>query len=642
MSKSSIRNKIRKALTHRSAKQGIAIALAFMLTGGFWLYDQHKVEAARAHQPAPVTMADQIRQNDSAWADDQQPFSRFTADIHAGNISEAISGPKSLYVSLKDGSKYVVTDNYGFVTRQTYDTVAQETMNPFRFSEMKPRTMDDLSTTSVLSLLMQFFVLLIIFVMALPMLGGVFFKRKHKGPKPSPVTFADVIGCSEAKHALLDITKAFSHPDTFEAVGARPSRGVLLAGPPGTGKTQLAKALATECGVNFMEVTGSDFSSPFMGMGIMKVKSLFRQARKKAPVIIFVDEIDGIGKRQSDPRLGEAEGNRIINQFLTELDGFGTRDGILLIGATNLAESLDPALRREGRFDRTITIHLPSTVERKGLLDLYLKKLPNVAPIDLDRLAGTTMGLTPAAIASIVNQAAIRAAREELSLVEERHMVDAIETQRIGEAPIGSSPFSTAERKRIAIHETGHAAVAALRSIGRVDKVTILPRGQALGVTLVIPTEDKRLHLKSELRDRIMMLLAGRVAEQLFLDETSSGAAQDLQEATKLAVQMVGAFGMGPRSELASVTALQEMGLGVDAKDTISEVNALLSELEKECIGILSSRRAELETIVDALLSDETISGTVVLQALGLSNEPANQSTGETYDKAAYAHTSVA
>lgn len=640
MSKAAIRARIRKALTHRYAKQQIGTVIALCITGGIWLFDQHSIETAQASHTAPVTMLDQVRQNDGPWTNDQQPFSRFTADVHSGAISEAISGPKSLYVTLRDGAKYAITDNYGFVTRQAYDTVSQEKEHPFRFSEMKPGSLDELTTTSVLSLLMQFLVLVLIFAMALPMLGGVFFKRKLKGPKPKPVTFADVIGCAEAKNALLDITKAFSQPETFEAVGARPPRGVLLDGPPGTGKTQLAKALASECGIHFMEVTGSDFSSPFMGMGILKVKSLFRQARRKAPVIVFVDEIDGIGKRQSDPRMGEAEGNRIVNQFLTELDGFGAREGVLLIGATNFADSLDPALRREGRFDRTISIQLPTTKDRRDLLELYLGKLPNVDTIDLDRLAGTTMGLTPAAIASIINQAAIFAARAGMKRVEEHHVVEAIETQRIGEAPSSVVPFNAADRKRIAIHEAGHAAIAALKGIGHVDKVSILPRGQALGITLVIPTDDKRLHLESELQDRIMMLLAGRVAERLFLNQTSSGAAQDLQEATKLAVQMVGAFGMGPSAELASVAVLREMGLEVDARFTVAEVNSLLRAIEKECEDLLSSRRSELECIIDALLTDETISGTVVLNALGLSSMPSMQNIG-TYDQVAYVETGV-
>ena len=282
---------------------------------------------------------------------------------------------------------------------------------------------------------------------------------------------------------------------------------------------------------------------------------------------------------------------------------------MLVLGATNFADSLDPALRREGRFDRTIAVPLPSLEDRRALFELYAGKLPCEGELDLAALSRGTVGLTPAAIAYISNHAALLAARENASAVTMAHFVEAIETCRIGEQPVGVTPLGSAERTRIAVHEAGHALVAAVLNVGRVEKVTLLPRGQALGVTLITPTEDKRLHLKSELEGRIQMLLAGRCAEQLYFNEVSSGAAQDLQEASKLALSMVASLGMGPSGSLLSLQALRDAGIEFDAAPSIAAA-------DQRCLALITELKPALDDITDQLLRDETIPGSAVAEAI--------------------------
>mgnify|MGYP001316322630 CR=1 FL=1 len=629
MAKSPFIQRIRTRLRNRYWQSAVGIGATLLLASGMWL--------ARSESPvsANPTMAEQLQRDDSAWRAQPARFSSFVDDVRADQVAEAISGNGELYVTLKDGSRYAVYDGVGYAARQAYQFVAGGTAPTFQYSELKES--DAISAGYAIDMTMRLLVIGLLLSVAWPMVSGrvmgLLRRRKH-----TPTTFDDVVGCGEAKQALLDIAMAQKHPERFTALGARPPRGVLLTGSPGTGKTHLAKALATECGVNFIAATGSDFSSMFYGVGIMKVRSLFRQARRQAPCIIFIDEIDGIGRRAAEPRMGESEQNRIVNQFLTEMDGFNAAHGVLVIGATNLAESLDPALRREGRFDRTIAVPLPTLDDRKALLRLYLSKLKQVAHMDIDRLASSCMGLTPAAIAALVNQAAIFAARENASSIEEHHLVNAIETQRIGEKPMGVSPFTEQERRCIAVHEAGHALAAAQLKIGKLDKVTILPRGQALGVTLVIPTEDKRLHRKSELQNRIVMLLAGRAAEKLYFNEVSSGASADLQEATRIALSMVSALGMGPHSDLATLSVMRDAGIEVDPTPTLVQVNALLREQEAICDALLLEHRIAMDTVIARLLESETVDGTEVYDALGVSALRNSRHEPERLERAAYSN----
>lgn len=632
MSRSGSKPRARSLKRNRYWQSAVGIACTFLIAGGTWLYAEH---SAPAQANAATAMAEQIQRDDQAWTAHDSRFSNFVDDLRAGHVAEAVSGNEHLYVTLKDGARYAIVDQLGLAARQTYDFVAKDSTPRFQFSELKEKASAAFSAGYAIDMAMRLLIIGVVLSVAWPMAWG-FITSHLKRRKKTRITFDDVIGCGEAKQALLDIAAAQRHPERFSALGARPPRGVLLTGLPGTGKTHLAKALAQECGVNFIAATGSDFSSMFYGVGIIKVRNLFRQARRKAPCIVLIDEIDGIGKRASEPRMGETEQNRIVNQFLTEMDGFNGADGVLVIGATNLAESLDPALRREGRFDRTIAVPLPTLEDRKGLINLYLKKLKNVAPMDIERLAGTCMGLTPAAIASLVNQAAIFAAREHASSIEERHVVNAIETNRIGEQPSGVTPFTAQERLCIAVHEAGHALTAARLKIGKVDKVTILPRGQALGVTLVIPTEDKRLHRKSELENRIVMLLAGRAAEKMYFNEVSSGASMDLQEATKIALSMVSGLGMGPNRHLATLSVLRDAGIEVEPGQTLEQVNQLLLEQEAVCDALLEEHRDAMDFIVDRLLMEETIDGVEVYGALGMNVRALHAHDSQELEQAAY------
>jgi len=620
MSKVGIKARATAILRSRMTKIIFFVTLQVALLAGLWVYKHHLAEVG-AEGGTVTTMSKEIQKNDKAWTEHETKFSTFVDDMQAGKIAEAVTGQENLYVTLKDGSKYAVSDKYGMVTRQLYDRLLKDTPPQFQYSEMKTLgtsgSSGDITTGYVVDIVMRLLFIAYVLMMIYPMVQGFIPTRTPK--HDTGITFDDVIGCVEAKRTLMDITRAHKHPEHYEALGARAPRGVLLTGQPGTGKTQLAKALATECGMNFIDATGSDFTSMWLGIGIMKVRNLFRQARRKAPCILFIDEIEGVGKRVSEPRFGESEQNRIINQFLIEMDGFKNSTGVFVIGATNLAESLDPALRREGRFDRTIVVPLPSMDDRKKLLSHYLGKLKNVTPMDVGRLASTCMGLTPAAIAAITNQAAILAAREDCSTIDERHVVAAIETQRIGEQQTGIAPYSDEDRHTIAVHEAGHAVVGALLKVGNIDKVTILPRGQALGVTLIIPLEDKRLHRKSELENRIVMLLAGRAAELVYKKETSSGAAKDLEEATRIALTMVSSFGMGPYADLASLGVLREAGIEVDATGTLNLVNKVLQELDAKCHALLREFGEAVETVFEQLLKNETIDGSIVYQALGLS-----------------------
>ena len=565
--------------------------------------------------PVPVTgaaasMLEALHASTDPWEANRQDLSVLMSDLRGNRIASAALGKNAVYVSLNDGLRYWMPDQS--------DRVAQLLLNHYANNDgqLFPLTLFETDGEAPwYKALVPYapFILLLIGALSYLAIKSQAFRVQRKG---SGIGFADVIGASEAKQALTDVTDYLRDPAAYVALGARPPKGVLLTGEPGTGKTQLAKALATESNASFIQVTGSDFSSMYFGVGIQKVKALFRTARKQAPCIIFIDEIDGIGKRAEQQRSSDAESNRIINQFLAEMDGFDGASGVLVLGATNFPNSLDPALVREGRFDRSIAVGLPGLADRDALFRLYAGKIRAGQDLDFPQLARNTVGLTPAAIAYIANHAALLAARAGASEVSMSHFVDAVETCRIGEQPSGVTPMSANDRKRIAVHEAGHALVAAALKVGRVEKVTILPRGQALGVTLVTPVEDKRLHMESELRNRIQMLLAGRGAEQLYFHEVSSGAGQDLQEASKIALSMVGALGMGPNGSLLSLQAVRDAHIEFDSGESIRAADSLLKQLDRDCMALLQRLKPALDEIADKLLAEETVPGEEVLAAI--------------------------
>ena len=438
----------------------------------------------------------------------------------------------------------------------------------------------------------------------------------------SKTRFDDVIGVDEAKQALQDIVAYLRNPAKFAELGARPPRGVVLEGHFGCGKTLLARAVAGEAGVPFIALSGSDFSDMFLGVGVRRVKKLFAAARAQAPCVVFIDEIDGLGKRSSAGSAAETENNRIINALLVELDGFTPSTGIVVLGATNNVANLDPALIRAGRFDRTCNLGLPDVDEREALFALHAKPLRTAGALDFRQLARVASGLPPASIANVCNAAGLMAAKEGAAAVTQLHFQRMLEQHLMGgSTDAGSAALEAKERSRIAVHEAGHAIVARLLDVGLVEKVSILKRGRALGATLVTNEQEQILQSESELRARLTMLLAGRGAEALVLESVSTGAANDLERASSIAYRMVTEFGFGKALGPFSYAGLPERDRHLaDRQDAIVEARDLVKEIEGECARLLRLHRHALDSLTSKLLEHETVSGDVVDACLNASS----------------------
>lgn len=579
-----------------------ALVLLALAMGVAIYYRWSPASADVAFNPEIVAM----RHDSSPWLGRERDTSYLFSELDQQRIAAVGIGANAVFVSATNGEKYYVSDTgTAALSRALYDR-----LNHSQHFALAIVGSNEVSFEAIAQLLPTIILLIIVGVMvAKPMAltGNSFgFVRRDTG-----VRFQDIIGADEAKSALQEVVSYLQAPERFARVGARPPRGVLLSGPPGTGKTLLAKALAGECGIHFIAATGSDFSSMFLGMGILRVKSLFRKARKHSPCILFIDEIDGLGRRSAveGGNAAESEGNRIINQLLAELDGFANDSGVIVIGATNYPDRVDSALTREGRFDRKIQLSLPTVADREALFRLYGEKIAEADDIDHAQLGRLTIGLAPAAIAYIVNHAALVAAKRAAEKVEMRDFLEAIEVCRIGEKPLTATPLTEAERDRIAVHEAGHALVGYLLNVGNIEKVTIVPRGPSLGVTLITPISDQRLYVRSFLESRIKMLLGGRAAELIRYNECSSGASQDLKEASKIALSMVATLGLGDEGNLFNVEALSEMNLRPDMKEPIAGAEQLLRRLGDECERLLRTHQATLDAIVVELLTKESIDG---------------------------------
>jgi cell division protease FtsH len=562
----------------------------------------------------------EMTKSPSDWRKSERDYSSFANDAKANNIAAVGIIDEGLFVSTEKGDKYIVNDPYHGLFWEFIKDYSDQGNKQFPLSYIKtgftssltgrPNTIWGAALQGVL------FPLLLIGLI----LGGFFLygrlSKFYTFQHDINVRFSDVIGANDAKASFVDVVSYLESPERFAEIGAKPPKGILLAGPPGVGKTLLAKALAGECGVNFISITGGDFSSKFYGVGIQRVKALFKAARSKAPCIIFIDEADGLGRRVEQSSSVDAESNRIINQILAEMDGFNAADGVIVIGATNYANSLDPAMTREGRFDRKITVSLPGLDDRKDLFNFYLNKVKTIGGIDVEQLARLTIGLSPASISYLTTHAAFLAAKRNSLVVEMADLLESIETFKMGGKEGSPALMTPDEKVRIAYHEAGHALIASFFNLGIVEKVTILPRGEALGVTVVTPERDKSLHLKSELEARIKMLLAGRLAELSKCSEISSGASSDLKEASKLAFNMVAQLGMSDRGDLFSVEALRDFRLEPNQDVYVAEANKLLSRLNDECSSMLHQMDEALETIARALIEHETIDGIIVSQAV--------------------------
>ena len=443
------------------------------------------------------------------------------------------------------------------------------------------------------------------------------------------ITFKDVAGADEAKQELEEVVEFLKHPKKYNDLGAKIPKGVLLYGPPGTGKTLLAKAVAGEAGVPFFSISGSDFVEMFVGVGASRVRDLFEQAKKSAPCIVFIDEIDAVG-RQRGAGLGGGHDEReqTLNQLLVEMDGFGANEGIIMIAATNRPDILDPALLRPGRFDRQIVVDRPDIKGRQEILKVHVKGKPISPEVELGVIARRTPGFTSADLSNLVNEAALMAARKNKNKIDMPEMEEAAERVIMGPER-RSRVISDKEKRLTAYHEGGHTLVGMLLdNTDPVHKVTIIPRGRAGGYTLSLPKEDRYYATRSEMLDELKVLLGGRVAEALVLKEISSGASNDLQRATSLARQMICEYGMSP--ELGPMTfghRQDQVFLGRDIgrdKDYSEEVAAkidkeirkFIDEAYQKTESLLNENMDKLHLIADALIERETLEGEEIDQLM--------------------------
>jgi cell division protease FtsH len=437
--------------------------------------------------------------------------------------------------------------------------------------------------------------------------------------KKKRVTFTDVAGAKEAKEELMEVVEFLQHPKKFLNIGAKIPKGVLLLGPPGTGKTLMAKAVAGEAGVPFFNISGSEFVEMFVGVGASRVRDLFKQAKKNAPAIVFIDEIDAVGRhRGAGLGGGHDEREQTLNQILVEMDGFETDTNVIVIAATNRPDVLDPALLRPGRFDRRVVLDLPDINERESILKIHAKNKPLAKDVDLKVIAQRTPGFSGADISNLVNEAAILAARRGKKTIGMRELSESIEKVILGPER-KSRALSSDEKKIVAYHEAGHALVAAsLPKADPVQKVSIISRGQAGGYTLAVPTEDKRLQSRSYFVDELAVLLGGYVAEETIFGDTTTGAANDLERATRIARSLVTRYGMsklGPRT-FGKKEELIFLGREISEEKDYSERTALeidkevsrfVSEARSTAQKIIGEKRGVLEKLVKVLLEKETI-----------------------------------
>ena len=440
--------------------------------------------------------------------------------------------------------------------------------------------------------------------------------------KDKKVTFDDVAGADEEKEELAEIVRFLKEPDKYLELGARIPKGVLLVGPPGTGKTLLAKAVAGEAGVQFLSISGSDFVELYVGVGASRVRDLFAEAKKVAPAVVFIDEIDAVG-RQRGAGLGGGHDEReqTLNQLLVEMDGFAANEGVVVLAATNRRDILDPALLRPGRFDRQVYVGYPDIKGREEILDIYVRNKPLAEDVDLRKVARATHGFTGADLENLVNEAALNAAREDRKFINEQDLEGSV-IKVIAGPEKRSRVVPEKERRLTAYHEAGHAVVIfALKTQDPVHQITIIPRGQAGGMTINLPQEDTSFYAKTTLTERIAVFLGGRVAEKLFLGDISTGAGNDIQRATALARQMVTVYGMSDRLGSINYQAdSEEVFIGRSMGHTRPYSEAVAAQIDEEvktiidnayhrCEEILQGYSAKMHQVADYLLQNETMDG---------------------------------
>ena len=450
-------------------------------------------------------------------------------------------------------------------------------------------------------------------------------------PSTQGIHFSDVAGEDEAKESLSEIVDYLHNPKKYSDVGASMPKGVLLVGPPGTGKTMLAKAVAGEANVPFFSMSGSEFVEMFVGMGASKVRDLFSQAKEKAPCIVFIDEIDAIGKKRDGQFSSNDEREQTLNQLLTEMDGFQENIGVIILAATNRPETLDPALTRPGRFDRRVPVELPDLAGREAILKVHAKKIKTADDVNFHTIARMASGASGAELANIINEAALRAVRNNRTVVNESDLEESIETVIAGYQK-KNAVLSDSEKKVVAYHEIGHALVAAMQSHSApVQKITIIPRTSgALGYTMQVDQGDKYLLTKQELENKIATFTGGRAAEELVFGEITTGASNDIEQATKLARAMITRYGMSEDFDMVALETVSNQYLGGDASlacsaDTQNEIDRKVVELVKrqheKASKILADNRAKLDELAKYLYEKETITGEEFMSILNKGGE---------------------
>ena len=449
------------------------------------------------------------------------------------------------------------------------------------------------------------------------------------------IRFDDVAGEDEAKESLAEIVDYLHNPQKYTDVGASMPKGVLLVGPPGTGKTMLAKAVAGEANVPFFSISGSEFVEMFVGMGASKVRDLFKQAKEKAPCIVFIDEIDAIGKKRDNQLSSNDEREQTLNQLLSEMDGFDDNNGVIILAATNRPESLDPALTRPGRFDRRVPVELPDLAGREAILKVHAKKIKTADDVNFHTIARMASGASGAELANMINEAALRAVRNNRTVVTEADLEESIEVVIAGYQK-KNAVLSDQEKKTVAYHEIGHALVAAMQSHSApVQKITIIPRTSgALGYTMQVETGDKYLMSKDELANKICTFTGGRAAEEVVFGEITTGASNDIEQATKLARAMITRYGMSEEFDMVALETVNNQYLGGDtalacSTATQQEIDKMVVSLVKsqheKAIQILKDNRKALDALAKYLYEKETITGEEFMHVLKQETEAEKQ-----------------
>lgn len=567
-------------------------------------------------------------------------YSRFLTMLDAGQIAEAEIDKQDnrILFTDKDKSKYYQT---GLID------------DPTLVDQLKAHGVEFKSNiTQQMSPLVSFLLSWVVPVLLFWWLGSMLSRRmtgkgmgggmpfglgkssaKEYRKSSDDIRFEDVAGEDEAKDNLAEVVEYLDNPDKYKSIGAQMPKGILLVGPPGTGKTMLAKAVAGEANVPFFSISGSEFVEMFVGMGASKVRSLFKEAKEKAPAIVFIDEIDTIGKKRDGTNIGgNDEREQTLNQLLTEMDGFEGNSGVMILAATNRPDALDPALLRPGRFDRRVLVELPDLKGREEILKVHAKKVKTAPGIDYNKVARMAAGASGAELANIVNEAALRAVRAGRHAVTQDDLEESIEVVIAGYEK-KNAIMSDKEKMIVAYHEIGHALVAARQTNSApVQKITIVPRTSgALGYTMQVEQDEKNLMDKEELENKIATITGGRAAEEVVFGNVTTGAANDIEQATKIARAMIARYGMSADFDMVAMEHVQNPYLGGDASLACSaetqtkidaEVVALVRKQHEKAIDILKANKMKLHALAKFLYENETISGEQFMEILNAPETP--------------------